>query len=118
MSQKQLGFISLTSIETWFRLYHLQNAIGIVQMMHYITIFLLILFSIHLLVFLRLTFKHKRTQFLLATIAFTLLTLSNALRLWRPGMILAGHNPFAWLRFIALSSTAGSVALFIRNKVK
>ena len=87
-------------------------------MTQYITVFLLILFTIHLLVFLRLTFKHKRIQFLLATIAFTALALSNALRLWRPGMILAGHNPFAWLRLMAWSSSAGSVALFIRNKVK
>lgn len=85
--------------------------------MQYITIFLLILFSIHLLVFLRLTFKHKRVQFLLATMAFTALALSNALRLWRPGIILAGHNPIVWLRFMAWSASAGSAALFIRDKV-
>lgn len=86
-------------------------------MMQYITIFLLILFSIHLLVFLRLTFKHKQIQFLLATMAFAALTLSNALRLWRPGMVLAGHNPVVWLRFMAWSASAGSAALFIRKKV-
>ncbi len=87
-------------------------------MPQYITIFLLILFSVHLLIFLCLTFKHKRIQFLLATIAFTALALSNALRLWRPGMILAGYNPHAWLRFMAWSASAGSAALFIRNKLK
>ncbi len=87
-------------------------------MPQYITIFLLILFSVHLLIFLRLTFKHKRIQFLLATIAFIALTLYNALRLWRPGMILAGHNPFIWLRFMAWSASAGSATLFIRKKFK
>lgn len=87
-------------------------------MPQYITIFLLILFSIHLMIFLHLTFKHKRIQFLLATIAFTALALSNALRLWRPGIILAGHNPYVWLRFMAWSASAGSAALFIRKKLQ
>lgn len=87
-------------------------------MTQYITIFLLVLFSIHLLVFLHLTFKHKRIQFLLATISFTALALSNALRLWRPAMNLAGHNPFVWLRFMALSALMGSAVLSIRNRVK
>ncbi len=87
-------------------------------MTQYFTIFLLILFSVHLMIFLHLTFKHKQIQFLLATIAFTALALSNALRLWRPGMILAGHNPYVWLRFMALSASAGSAALFIRKKLK
>jgi hypothetical protein len=50
--------------------------------------------------------------------AFTALALSNALRLWRPGIDLAGHDPHAWLRFMAWCATAGSAVLFIRDKVK
>jgi 4-amino-4-deoxy-L-arabinose transferase-like glycosyltransferase len=87
-------------------------------MTQHIALFLLIIFSVHLLIFLRLTFKHKRSQFLLAAIAFLALVVSNALRLWRPQLDLAGHNPHIWLRFVAWIATMGSVALSIRNKVK
>jgi asparagine N-glycosylation enzyme membrane subunit Stt3 len=87
-------------------------------MTQHLALFLLIIFSVHLLIFLRLTFKHKRSQFLLATMTFTALALSNALHLWRPGLDLAGHDPHAWLRFMAWCATAGSVVLFIRDKVK
>lgn len=93
-------------------------AIGIVQMTQYLAIVLLIIFSVHLLIFLRLTLKYKRSQFLLATMAFTALAISNALRLWRPGLDLAGHNPRTWLRLMAWSASTGSVTLFIRDKVK
>jgi 4-amino-4-deoxy-L-arabinose transferase-like glycosyltransferase len=87
-------------------------------MTQHLALFLLIIFSVHLLIFLRLTFRHKRSQFLLATIAFLALVLSNALRLWRPQLDLAGHDPHVWLRCMAWIATTGSVVLFVRNKVK
>lgn len=71
---------------------------------------LFILFSIHLVVFLRMTVKYRRFDFLFATITFFMLALSNGLRLWRPNMGLAGYNPHTWLRAIAWSAT---VAAFI-----
>jgi hypothetical protein len=83
-----------------------------------IAIFLFVIFTVHLLVFVRLTVRHKRSDFLLATVAFLALVLSSALRLWRPEMSLAGHDPHAWLRILAWGATAAAAVLFIRNKVR
>lgn len=87
-------------------------------MTQHFALLLLIVFTVHLLIFLRLTFRHKRSQFLLAAIAFLALVVSYALRLWRPQLDLAGHDPHFWLRCMAWTATMGSAALFIRSKVK
>jgi 4-amino-4-deoxy-L-arabinose transferase-like glycosyltransferase len=79
---------------------------------------LLIVFTIHLLIFLRLTFRYRQSQYLLATITFLALVVSSALRLWRPQLNLAGHDPHTWLRFVAWSATAGSAIQVIRKKMK
>jgi 4-amino-4-deoxy-L-arabinose transferase-like glycosyltransferase len=83
-----------------------------------VALFLLIVFTVHLLIFLRLTFRHKRSYFLLAAIAFLALVVSNALHLWRPQLDLAGHDPHVWLRVTAWIATAGSAVLFLRGKFK
>jgi uncharacterized membrane protein YwaF len=108
----------LTAVVTWLKFIYLQIAIGTVEMTQHFALFLLIVFTAHLLIFLRLTFKHKRSQFLLAAIAFLALVVSNALRLWRPQLDLAGHDPHVWLRFVAWIATLGSVVMFVRNKIK
>ena len=87
-------------------------------MTQHIPIFLLIIFSIHLVVFLRLTFRHKRSDFLLAAIAFLAMVLSSSLRLWRPEMDLAGYDPYAWLRILAWGATAAAAIQFVRHRAK
>jgi 4-amino-4-deoxy-L-arabinose transferase-like glycosyltransferase len=87
-------------------------------MTQHLALLLLIVFTVHLLIFLRLTLRHKRSQFLLATIAFLALVVSYALRLWSPHLDLAGHDPHVWLRSMAWVATAGSAVLFVRNKAK
>lgn len=79
---------------------------------------LLILFTVHLVVFLCMTIKHRRFDFLLASITFLALALSNGLRLWRPNFGLAGHSPFIWLRAIAWSSTAAAFVARAKFKKK
>jgi 4-amino-4-deoxy-L-arabinose transferase-like glycosyltransferase len=78
---------------------------------------LLIVFSIHLLIFIRLAFRHRRVHFFLAVISFLALVVSYALRLWRPQLNMAGHDLALWLRFTAWITTAGSAGLAIRNKL-
>jgi hypothetical protein len=81
-------------------------------------IFILVVFMVHLVVFFRLTLRHKRSDFLLATIAFLSLVLSTALRLWWPGIGLGGHELHAWLRVLAWCATAAAAFIFIKNKIK
>jgi hypothetical protein len=87
-------------------------------MTQYAAPLLLIVFTVHLLIFLRLTFRHRQSQYLLATIAFLALVVSSALRLWRPQLNLAGHDPHIWLRIMAWSATLGSAVMTIRNIMK
>lgn len=86
------------------------------EMSNLMTTGLLVLFTVHLVVFLRMTVKHRRFDFFLASITFFALVLSNGLRLWRPNFGLTGLNPHTWLRAIAWSTT---VAAFIaKSKIK
>ena len=81
-------------------------------------IILLVVFMVHLAVFFRLTLRHKRSDFLLATIAFLALVLSTALRQWWPEIGLGGHGLHAWLRVLAWAATAAAAFVFIKNKIK
>ena len=81
-------------------------------------IFMLAVFMVHLVVFFRLSLRHKRSDFVWATIAFLALVLSTGLRLWWPEIGLGGHELHVWLRVFAWGATAAAVFLYIKDKIK
>ena len=83
-----------------------------------LTIGLLIIFLVHLAAFTWLTFRHKRSDYLLASLAFLALVLSTAVRTWWPDLDLRGQDLHVWLRALGWIATAAAAFLFIKYKIK
>ncbi len=77
---------------------------------------LIVIFAIHLVVFSRLAFKHKKDYHILLAITFFLLVSYNAQRLWWPGFELFGRPLYDYSRYGAWTATVLAMAFFIRHK--
>lgn len=82
-------------------------------MPHWQLIGLLGIFTIHLIIFLRLTVKHRKSYYVLASLSFFLLILSFSLHLWMPALELGGHKVYWYLRVGGWLAAGLSVLLMV-----
>ena len=82
-------------------------------MPHWQFIGLLGIFTIHLIVFLRLTVKRRKSYYALAAFSFFLLILSLLLHLWMPALELGGRKVYWYLRVGGWLTAGLSVLLMI-----
>ena len=75
-----------------------------------LNVFLVVLFSIHLVVFARLGLKRRQMYYLALVVTFTLLTASFGLRLVAPEWQVGATAVHQWLRYLAWCSAAISIS--------
>ncbi len=81
-----------------------------------VTISLIVIFAIHLIVFLHLYVKHRRPYQLYLAGVFVWLILYQVTRLWWNEMTLFGYAAHTWCRLAAWLTTAMGLLMYIRFK--
>ena len=79
-----------------------------------VTIALIVIFAIHLIVFLHFYVKRRRPYQLYLAVAFVWLILYQVTRLWWNEMTLFGYAAHTWFRLAAWLTTAMGLLMYIR----
>ena len=79
-------------------------------------VFLLILFGIHLTIFLWLAVQYRKSYHILAAITFVLLLISTGVRLACPEVHLGPYPLFACIKYTAWLATAAAVISYLGHR--